>query len=420
MRSRDLRIPTPHDEKLDITFSDRFFFILAVALPFILYALGAARVECDWDAGERDLAMIYLGLSHPPGSPLHALIGHVFLMIFRGASEDTVRLLVNLFSSICGALASGVIFLILRNFTERKTVAFWAALAVATSVLPWSQSVYSEVYSLHYLLFALFMFYFVRWLKIGNPRFLFLAAFLYSLSLGAHMSTSLVAPGILAYILLERPRTFLRPKWVAGAILFLLLGLSWIFYLYIRGQTALLIGATQRPDTWTSMVDYISGRQYFDIGKNYLPASNDVWLLLGKRTVLGLGLMLYGSLIAGFLFMVRGMFAGFLRERGLTVMGWISIAAYFLYFGTRITMDFGTLLLPLYIFLAVFLVIGLEQWTESQVQKGEIMARTYRYAPMFLCGLMASQIVVFTTVSLVYQFFAPVESHESRQRFFTS
>ena len=75
--------------------------LLSSACLAVYYALSMSRDLSLYDSGELALAARQLGLGHPPGQPLHTLLGHVFAWLTPGAALLGINLLSALPSALC-------------------------------------------------------------------------------------------------------------------------------------------------------------------------------------------------------------------------------------------------------------------------------------------------------------------------------
>lgn len=163
------------------------------------------------DSGDLAAGAHTLGISHPPGYPLYALSGHLFLKILPlGNPAYALNLL-----SMLYALAS--LYFLARFFKDSPPAAFAAALFLYTSPSFWALSQVSEMYTLNALFAVLLLNFF---------NHLYFSSFLLGLGLGNHQTLILIAPA-LAY-------AFWRNRKEKGAALFFLLGLSVYLYLPLR------------------------------------------------------------------------------------------------------------------------------------------------------------------------------------------
>ena len=226
------------------------------------------------DGGELATVAATLGIAHPSGYPLFTLLGWVFSHL-PVAEEVAVRL--NAMAALFSAVGVFVFFHVLRRVlvagpgkTAGASAVTGAAAAgsiiLAFSETYWSQAVSVEVYSLHLLLAGLILLTFLRANspQADEPRSegrWYLFAFVVGLSFTNHMTTILLAPGLLTLY-------FWHQGGGAGAWKRLLrmggpfaLGLSVYAYLPIRASQSPLLN-------WGNTISaerfwwHITGKQY--------------------------------------------------------------------------------------------------------------------------------------------------------------
>ena len=211
-----------------------------------LYALTLAPTTAYWDASEYIATAHILGVPHPPGNPLFVILGRAWDVLLSPFGL-TVPTRINLFSASMSAAAHGLWFLtihhVLGSFRPRRAFrlvgAGAAVLVSATAFTVWSQSnVNEKVYTVSLLTIALITWLAIRWQastgRPGHDKLLVLMAFILSLTVGNHLMGFLVAPALLAFVILVEPKTLRNARlypWlaVAGAA-----GLSVHFFLPIR------------------------------------------------------------------------------------------------------------------------------------------------------------------------------------------
>ncbi|MFH1066505.1 MAG: DUF2723 domain-containing protein [bacterium] len=163
---------------------------LSALVSFAIYVYTAAPNVTLEDSGELITAAQHFGVPHPTGYPLWTLGAWLFTLLPLGNAAWEV----NLFSGFCGALAVGLVALLLNNSCNwllqkfpqgqdenDETVSFqhWDmryavsflisltfSLAFALSESMWTQCVIAEVYALHALLAMLFVCALYRWLHL--------------------------------------------------------------------------------------------------------------------------------------------------------------------------------------------------------------------------------------------------------------
>ena len=206
------------------------------ALVFVLYLLTLAPSTAMWDTSEYIAAAYTMGLPHPPGNPFFVLLGRFFAIL---PIAPNVAMRINILAALCSAVAAGMWFLI----TERVLVGWlperWqrivggslAALIGATAFTVWSQSVVNEkVYTVSLLGLALVSWLIVRWCDDPDgpraDRLLLLIAYLSGLGYANHMAGFLALPAVAAAVVIRRPTTLLRWKFLLAAVGALLLGMT--------------------------------------------------------------------------------------------------------------------------------------------------------------------------------------------------
>lgn len=261
------------------------------------------------DAGELIAACYTLGIPHPPGHPLYAILGKLFTLIPLGSPAFRV----NLMSAFFGALTCVVLFQIVRELIEReerlKRFAIFGGMvstfSAAFSLIMWDQSVLAETTTLHTFFMAIVTMLVFR-IDAAGPvdarltRRLLLFAFVYGLSFTNHVAGLFFAPS-LAFILFYKLRlNAFRPGRLAAMILLFALGLSVYAYLPIasRFEPAVDWG---NPETLHNFLWVVTARQY---STNLTRFPTLIILWEGLRNVLGtfvsnLNLIGCGFAIAG-------------------------------------------------------------------------------------------------------------------------
>ena len=107
----------------------------------------------------------------------------------------------NLMTAIFSAATVAVVYRILLLLTGRVILSLAISLFFAFSYYFWTVSVVAEVYTLHALLTGLVLLMLLLWERGGERRHLYVAAAIWGLSFGNHMSTVLLGPAF-GYLLL--------------------------------------------------------------------------------------------------------------------------------------------------------------------------------------------------------------------------
>jgi hypothetical protein len=362
---------------------------ISFILPFVVYLRTRAPTVYGLDSAELTTGAYCLGLVHAPGYPLYLLVGHLFTYLPIGS----VGYRMNLMSAFFGALAIVFLYLLLYKLCRRPLAALSAVLFLAFSFFFWSPSVMAEVYSFHAFLMVVLILLVITWQEQQDRRWLFLFAFTVGLSLGNHLSTLLLLPGLLYWILVTNHKQFLRPKHLLVMLSLFVLGLSVYLYLPLRyAAQPPSIGAMQiQIASWQDAVEVVSARAFWGLIFAY------PWPEMGKQVAdylyclwgnfLGIGLVI-GALGA----MV---FAWNRRHLaiGLTLM-FLANAVFYIGYGAG---DKRLMFLPTYVIWAIWIGLGYDWfWTQiDALPKESSAARSLRMAaPLFLLGLALVTLLV--------------------------
>lgn len=190
--------------------------LLAFALVLLGYVVSLAPTVTFWDAGEFISAARTLGIPHPPGTPLFVMLGHVWgkIMPFSDYAYRT-----NLLSATFSALGAGFFFLVVHEILGRATSdlpagrarfirvggALAAAVCGAFTFTNWQNSNETEVYAVGTFMSAAICWIAMVWRRQRGqdraPRTLWLALYIAGLSIGNHLLTLLVGPGVILFMM---------------------------------------------------------------------------------------------------------------------------------------------------------------------------------------------------------------------------
>ncbi|RLT33886.1 MAG: DUF2723 domain-containing protein [Chloroflexi bacterium] len=220
---------------------DRRLAILTFALFLGLYSRTLAPGLLFGDPGEFQFAAWRFGLAHPTGYPLYLLLGGGWQHLAGLFGVDPATSL-NAFSALLTAGAVAICYLAVLGWLPKRTPAalvsaFFAALLIGVNPTLWSQALIAEVYALHALFIALFLFLTARLshspdhpFTLSPPHLVTLSSLL-GLALTHHRTTLFLLPGFLLWL-------FWREQnwWRRGRLWASLIGgvaLPQLLYLYI-------------------------------------------------------------------------------------------------------------------------------------------------------------------------------------------
>src|SRR5881296_1793598 len=117
--------------------------LLVFVALFGLYAYSAPRTVTLEDDGLFILSSYFLGIEHPPGYPLHTLLGKLFTYLPVGSVAYRVHLL----SGVLGGLSCAALWMCARVLIPERLPAYVVALGLGFSSVFWSQAIIAEVYT---------------------------------------------------------------------------------------------------------------------------------------------------------------------------------------------------------------------------------------------------------------------------------
>src|SRR5262249_48913590 len=210
---------------------------IVTVLVFVLYVATLAPSTAMWDTSEYIAAAYTLGLPHPPGNPLFALIGRVCAIIPIFGPNVATR--INVLAAMCSAVSAGMWFLVTERVLvgwfpqrwQRITGGVLSALIGATAFTVWSQSVVNEkVYTVSLVGIAIISWLMIRWSDEPDgrkaDRTLVLVAYLLGLGYANHMGGLPAAPAAAVAVIVRRPRTILRWRLMLACVGALALGIT--------------------------------------------------------------------------------------------------------------------------------------------------------------------------------------------------
>ncbi|MBN1652697.1 MAG: DUF2723 domain-containing protein [Deltaproteobacteria bacterium] len=219
----------------------RLFMALAISIPFLCYLATASAYGYWLDSREFIAASIGLGIAHPPGQPLTALVGRIFAMLPIGPLSLRIALASAAMASIASLALFCAIETTLRSMAvERRWVVLPMALGVSLFVTGsygwWFQAVRPEVYALQAALTCVILERLVA-LEAAWPtkdfRPLVTSAFVLGLALANHHLLAILLLPVIAPTLIRAMRSRIWRAYTL-AVVALLLGLSVYLYLPLR------------------------------------------------------------------------------------------------------------------------------------------------------------------------------------------
>lgn len=284
---------------------------------FALYLFTLAPGLMPGDTGDMIQAAATLREAHPPGYPLYALLGKLFVALPVG----TIPYRVNLMSAFLGGLSVALVFLCLVLLTRQALAALAGALLFAGNYLFWTYFVLAETFALNNFFLALTAFLALRWREQhhaslpGANRGPELLAFVCGLSLGNHHTMVLTFPGLLLFAAVV-DRQVLRPRRLLRLLGLGALGLV-LAYAYLP-LAALFYHDHHWEDTGTlrGLVRLFLRMRY---GTFQLAAAEDNPTTPGAQAARYFGALTSQYLLPGFLLGIAGLVVALRRDRAFTL-----------------------------------------------------------------------------------------------------
>lgn len=318
------------------------------------------------DTTKFDYLGLVLGTAHPPGYPLYTMLDAV---VVRLVPVGSVALRANLLSSVFAVLTCMVMAGVLQHLGVGRLLAAGGATAMGLLLPFWRYAVVAEVYTLSALFLVAVLACVVVFESTGRRGWLRVGVLVFAFSFSHATSNVLLVPGLLLYLALRGPTWLLRPRELApllaaGAFL----GLAPYAYIPWRtaagGSTYLDSKATDLASLWAVITARRFSGQMFGVS----PAV--VWHQRLPE-LSGLAVSTFGPLLlmaaVGLLVLLRS------RPRiGVMTLAWTLATAVFVV-AYRVT-DWATMLLPVWILVAVWVVVGLDRLTGALRRPGRVLA----------------------------------------------
>ncbi|MEK7818043.1 MAG: DUF2723 domain-containing protein [Actinomycetota bacterium] len=216
------------------------------------------------DSGEWQAVADKLGVSHPPGSPLYALIGWLFTLVPFGSVAGRVTFV----SAVVGAAGVSALFVLMMLILDRWLPAIVAAASLAVAGLWWSHASVATPYNGIPAMIALLLILLVYWQRRGSPRLVWAGALLFGLGMGYHPSLVFFLPVLLAGVVVLGPwRDLLKLRTAIITVLLFAMGLSVYAYLPIRSAANPEI-MYEKVDSLSSLVRYVTAGDQREAGEH--------------------------------------------------------------------------------------------------------------------------------------------------------
>lgn len=229
---------------------------------FLLFLLFQTRGIYGGDSGDLVTAATSFGIPHPPGYPLYTFLGWLASRL----PWFTPAWRVGLLSSIPHALTVALVYAFVVRLTKQKIAGLFSAAALAGNYLFFLYSITPEVFALFDLFVVLLMYLLIRWSETKENRYLYVASFVFGLSLSHHHVILFLVPALLFFICKVGPLKVSLKKEIYKVgplklLMYLFLGLVPYLYLPIAGNGTSIIN-WNRPVDISSFIRLVTRADY--------------------------------------------------------------------------------------------------------------------------------------------------------------
>lgn len=346
-----------------MTLSKLTLFVVAVAISAIgYYATLCPTVEFI-DSGELALVCQNLGIAHPTGYPLYAVLGRLAVILLSGSLIFKVNFLSLIFTS----LSVGFFLLLITELLQvgihyriwKMIILLSAAVFAGFTPLWWAQGTTNEVYSLNLLLTSISIWSLVKYLRGGNFRFrwLILSVYTLGLSFANHLSAIYLIPGFLYIFIIQLLKKRIGWRDLRALPAFLLGPLTLYLLLPLRSLHSPFLnwGGVSNPYFF---IKHVTGWQYrvwmFSESGSGLQRLGDNVVEAGRIVLTQLGWA--GSVLAAI-----GIVTTLSKHRQFGVFAILALIMNFIYATNYQISDIETYFLPMVMLLCIFIASALFQ-----------------------------------------------------------
>lgn len=340
---------------------DRKYWIGFVTLLFVvsgIYFITQANTIYGGDAGDLVSAIVARGLPHPPGYPLYTLLG-IILNYLPGSFAVAYK--IGFLSSLPGVAAILLLYDLMVYLSRRTFLSLAGVLIPAFTYPFWLYSAVVEVFSLNNLFIVLLLSCFIRFYYLKKRKYLFLGTFFLGLSFTHHHIIVFLLPCLMLFFI--KHKKLITKQVLSKSLIYFFSGLVPYLYVFVQARQNPAVNWMGQP-TLINFWQLITRSTYgtFRAG-GFIGNENFLRLL----DVYGFAKFAYQDFrAAGVIFIALGLVFLFIKKRELFIPLFSGFASYvfFLYYASFplgenfILGTFERFILPLYIFLGIFLVFG--------------------------------------------------------------
>ncbi len=252
--------------------------LLAGTVALVLYALTLYPDVPGGDSGELVGAIASGGVIHPPGYPLYALLGRLFVHVPHG----TIAWRLNLLSAACDAAAAGVLYAAVHRATASRAGAIAAAGLFASAPGVWRYAICAEVFALNNLLVCVLLLFAVLYAQTRDRRHAMAGAFALGLGLSDHHTIVFTGVPLVAWAAWVGREELLRPRTAGLLVVAFAAGLVPYLSLPLADSRHATVSWGE-ADTWHGFWTHVLRREYgtFQLAATGIAAPGDPTATVG-------------------------------------------------------------------------------------------------------------------------------------------
>jgi hypothetical protein len=268
----------PRPEIYSLNFRLEWSHLIGVFIfLFGCYYYTTPRTIALEDDGLFVLSSYFAGIAHPPGYPLHTILGHLFTYLPIGSIAFRVHLL----SAFFGAATCVVLWWNIRLFVPGRAPAYAGALCYGLSKTFWSQSIIAEIYTLNTFFFFLIFTLCILLVSTKKPaektsdtdhvnsysknKLLLWISFLYGLSLTVHWPLILLSTPAFIFVIFYEYKLILKS--LHKLIPVFLIALTPYIWMALNSskENVLMVYATPSLLEWENFKIFVSREVYSEV-----------------------------------------------------------------------------------------------------------------------------------------------------------
>ena len=370
--------------------------LLSLLAVFSFYLSSMPASVYHGDDGETITDLCTLGIQHPPGYPLHTVLGKLFTFLPLG----DVSYRVYIFSAFLSLINFLLVYLFFLRFSHlagikshTRLMSAAAGFIFSMGFTVWEQSIIAKggiyIFNLFFTLLLTHIIYSIYLNPAGKTKYIYMFSLVYALSLAHHhMSQEILLPLYAFFLFKAGAFKNLTPKNIMFSAVFFFCGIFAYFYLPARADTAYLNWG--QPSNLDNFIKVVSRWQYLrsELTRSFAGSLQQVWKFMSSISVE------YAA--AGVLFLLPGMAAIYRRSRNVfiyltgIILFFLAVTAVYLNLAKDRLFIMETYITPVYFPLSIFMAAGIYHTCAWLNRKLKINAGIM--IVIFSCALVGVQV----------------------------